>query len=970
MEKNTKHFIKKLPSSPKINSNYLPNKNLIYHSNYFSNKTNQNNQYKQKTYKQAIKEYDFDNKNNNKKSTSHTNYKVNLNEKDNNYQLNNYSSPANKIKDKNIKYLMRVDNQNNIKKDILRNQYNNIIYNDNNSDKSRNLYGENNIIINQHKTEYNDESHQNSKDKKSFNNYGNDVKTDRNLYQNYKSNYINIWRSKNKSNDNNFSDNKNNTFQNINNNNNINNISQNISAIIPNDIPKIEQRNYFSNTCKINDIRKNIDNDIHIKNKEIPNINECISLENISNKLETKIFNKSSNNFYNFYYQKPKIEKRNIKIFGNSASKNNSKIINNEDSSVNNNSKKRNLSNIVKMKNIETNNQNQKCKIYNCVYNTNKTENNIYNEEDNNQSLLNQNNKENNFLINIKRNIINNNFGEKLRNNLYLETGKVNNITSYKVHSPMTHMNNQFNNRNINSLQNIIFNNNKNIFIQNNFINTKLNNTYNKKKNNSQNIHLKNYSYDLTNNIHKKDKSIKNLKNNTFIKRNMLLSNDKIKTYNIKDILLNKKKRENEAKEIKESKEIQHKENNNTINEIHNETIETIIDDSIIVNDSEVYGSITIKKLLDEVKSKDDKNKIINERLRNKLIKNTNNKKFIETITINYTDNNKDTNTNNQLKIEDMLKERNKLQKKKNNNSFYFKSFYYQTLAGKNYGINKTNQDMPVIYININGIKGFNIFGVLDGHGENGHLVSQFLSEYLVKQIVTNEEIVKIKNLDEIYQIMKKSNYELLINIFLNSDKILGKQNIDVTFSGTTCVLVIQLGRNLICANVGDSRAILIYDKSNDNNLNNTEIFELSHDLKPDIPEEKKRILMMGGQVHQMADFNGYKGGPQRVWVKNQNFPGLAMSRSLGDYKGKQCGILPLPEFIEYELDENSKYMVICSDGVWEFLSNRNVMEIGNKFYLKDDIIGFTQKLVKMSEESWKKSDVIVDDITAVVIFF
>ena len=119
-----------------------------------------------------------------------------------------------------------------------------------------------------------------------------------------------------------------------------------------------------------------------------------------------------------------------------------------------------------------------------------------------------------------------------------------------------------------------------------------------------------------------------------------------------------------------------------------------------------------------------------------------------------------------------------------------------------------------------------------------------------------------------------------------------------------------------------------------------------------------------------MTDMNGIKGGPQRVWVKNKNFPGLAMSRSLGDYKGKQCGIIPLPEFIEYELNDKSKYMVICSDGVWEFLSNKNVMEIGNKYYLKNDIIGFTQKLVQMSEEMWEKTEVIVDDITAVVIFF
>ena len=310
-----------------------------------------------------------------------------------------------------------------------------------------------------------------------------------------------------------------------------------------------------------------------------------------------------------------------------------------------------------------------------------------------------------------------------------------------------------------------------------------------------------------------------------------------------------------------------------------------------------------------------------------------------------------------------------KVKNRKNNNT-YFKSYYSQSIAGKNYGARKTNQDTPVTFVNLNNIKGFNIFGVLDGHGVNGHHVSKFLSEHLIKQITSNQYINKEKDLDKIYKAIKKSNYEILMNIFLDSDKKLGKQKFDVNFSGTTCVLVIQIGTKLICANVGDSRAILVNDKSKDGVLKNSEIFELSHDCKPDLPDEKKRILMMGGTVDQMLDINGQRGGPQRVWVKNKNYPGLAMSRSLGDFKGKQCGIIPIPEIIEYDLNEKSKYMVICSDGVWEFLSNRKVMEIGNEYYVKNDIIGFTHKLIDVSEDWWERKDVVVDDITAVIVFF
>ena len=79
----------------------------------------------------------------------------------------------------------------------------------------------------------------------------------------------------------------------------------------------------------------------------------------------------------------------------------------------------------------------------------------------------------------------------------------------------------------------------------------------------------------------------------------------------------------------------------------------------------------------------------------------------------------------------------------------------------------------------------------------------------------------------------------------------------------------------------------------------------------------------MGGVVDQMVDMNGMKVGPPRVWGRGKTFPGLAMSRSLGDFKGKEYGIISLPEIIEYTLDENSKYMVISSDGVWFLRRNR-----------------------------------------------
>lgn len=61
--------------------------------------------------------------------------------------------------------------------------------------------------------------------------------------------------------------------------------------------------------------------------------------------------------------------------------------------------------------------------------------------------------------------------------------------------------------------------------------------------------------------------------------------------------------------------------------------------------------------------------------------------------------------------------------------------------------------------------------------------------------------------------------------------------------------------------------------------------------------------------------------------------PGLAMSRSLGDYVAQSVGVSPEPEFNIYDISPDDRFIVIASDGVWEFLSNEQVAQIVSPFY-------------------------------------
>ena len=123
------------------------------------------------------------------------------------------------------------------------------------------------------------------------------------------------------------------------------------------------------------------------------------------------------------------------------------------------------------------------------------------------------------------------------------------------------------------------------------------------------------------------------------------------------------------------------------------------------------------------------------------------------------------------------------------------------------------------------------------------------------------------------------------------------------------------------------------------------------------------------GRVEQYSEF-GIKTGPFRVWLKNEMYPGLAMSRSLGDLIASSVEVIPEPEIIEYFVNTNTKYVMLASDGIWEFLSNEAVMKISNQHYEKNDAIGLCDDIVAEATRHWEKEDVVIDDITVVVVFF
>ena len=278
-------------------------------------------------------------------------------------------------------------------------------------------------------------------------------------------------------------------------------------------------------------------------------------------------------------------------------------------------------------------------------------------------------------------------------------------------------------------------------------------------------------------------------------------------------------------------------------------------------------------------------------------------------------------------------------------------------------GFIKVNQDSFLVIENEYNLPDFNIFSVLDGHGENGHLVSRFVTKYFATFFKKNKKMKVLKSEDEVYSRLKKNEYDILKRVFKHAEKDINKSAIDAKFSGTTCVIVFQIGDKIICANVGDSRAILVKGEKGKT------IIPLSVDQKPDSPEEKKRIESAGGEVAQYED-DGEKSGPFRVWAKGEAYPGIAMSRSIGDFVASSLGVIPEPICFEETIDKDTKFIILASDGIWEFLNNKKVVNIVWPFYEKKDPEGACKALIKEATDWWNKEDIVVDDITVIIGFF
>ncbi len=190
----------------------------------------------------------------------------------------------------------------------------------------------------------------------------------------------------------------------------------------------------------------------------------------------------------------------------------------------------------------------------------------------------------------------------------------------------------------------------------------------------------------------------------------------------------------------------------------------------------------------------------------------------------------------------------------------------------------------------------------------------------------------------------------------------------DCAISGITLSAAFLRGDELYVGNAGDCRAVIGRLKGKKGS-GVYEAIDLTVDHRPDRPDEKSRIEKCGGRVEpvKLQNHDEYV-GPMRVWKGKSNVPGLNVSRSLGDIIAHSAGVSSQPEFTHTQLDKKDAFLILATDGVWEWTSSQEVVDIVAQ---DDDAESACERLTREAYARWERNgEGIADDTTAIVVFF
>jgi len=194
-------------------------------------------------------------------------------------------------------------------------------------------------------------------------------------------------------------------------------------------------------------------------------------------------------------------------------------------------------------------------------------------------------------------------------------------------------------------------------------------------------------------------------------------------------------------------------------------------------------------------------------------------------------------------------------------------------------------------------------FGVFDGHG--GPAVSNHLSQNAASYI---SEALRSAQSPEA---ALKLAFTSLDSALPNDSKDLG---------GSTATVCLVSEDQIICANCGDSRAVL---------ARGGEAVPLSEDHSTTRKDEIERVLQAGGRILNNA-------GARVMGV-------LSMTRAIGDTWLRRFGVIPEPDVVALDRTPQDEFVVMATDGLWGSVSSAEAVHIARRCLERAAIRGISR---------------------------
>ncbi|KAJ3446246.1 hypothetical protein M0812_08783 [Anaeramoeba flamelloides] len=365
---------------------------------------------------------------------------------------------------------------------------------------------------------------------------------------------------------------------------------------------------------------------------------------------------------------------------------------------------------------------------------------------------------------------------------------------------------------------------------------------------------------------------------------------------------------------------------------------------------------VNFKKLLQQMK-KNSKNFI---KKNNKKNKKNNNKSYSSIINylsesiahFNYITKYKQQKKNEKLSKQQLKQkqqqQRQQLQEQQqsnNNNFFEYNKLYFRHLiellvdplggdtigrqistktnrfsVGYSQSRGKYDQMEDSLLIRTNLLNNVDLFAIFDGHG--GRFTAMYAADLfpmMIRKALLRvfKQLKQLNNSNTNKNDLKEKSEDFLIK---NVPKLFEKVFSDFNYlrkkikdddSGCTVSIILIIGQLCFSSNLGNIKSLIL--------RKNNEIKCLTQEHKPENPEERSRIIKLGGIVTDNGSINS----------------SLAISRALGD--------LDFQPFVSYEpsvsfvrLKETDERMIITTSSIWELIPEKKLFEeisnIGDPF--------------------------------------